>query len=76
MFRHRFLPSLVVLALSAPAACLAQATPPTPDKAAMTALLDKHCARCHQLEKTTGKYKDHPAGNFGFILDLTLRLWR
>ena len=32
-------------------------------------LLDKHCARCHQAGKTTGKFKDKPADDFGFILD-------
>ncbi|MBE7197913.1 MAG: DUF4384 domain-containing protein [Parafilimonas terrae] len=34
-------------------------------------LLDRHCARCHQDGKTTGRFKDRPAGNFGFVLDET-----
>ena len=33
-------------------------------------VLGKHCAKCHQVGKTTGKYKDRPAKNFGYILDL------
>lgn len=47
---------------------LAQA--PDVTSGTIVGLLDKHCARCHQLEKTVGKYKDRPAGNFGFVLDL------
>ncbi len=34
-----------------------------------SAILDKHCARCHQDGKLTGKFKERPAGNFGFVLD-------
>jgi hypothetical protein len=71
MLRRGLLLCLLILIFDyVPSSSRAQ-TPAAPvDRAAMTALLDKHCARCHQLEKTTGKYKDHPAANFGFILDL------
>ena len=34
-----------------------------------SAILDKHCARCHQDGKLTGRFKERPAGNFGFVLD-------
>ncbi len=32
-------------------------------------ILDKHCARCHAVGHLTARYKDKPAGNFGFVLD-------
>ena len=36
----------------------------------VSSLLDKHCARCHEVGKTTGRFKDRPAGEFGFVLDM------
>ena len=35
----------------------------------MAPILDKHCARCHQSGKTTGRYKERPAADFGYVLD-------
>ena len=36
----------------------------------VSSLLDKHCARCHEVGKTTGRFKERPAGEFGFVLDM------
>ena len=37
--------------------------------ASVSQILDKHCARCHEAGKTTGRFKERPAGDFGFVLD-------
>ena len=41
----------------------------SPGWSAAATILEKHCARCHEDGKTTGRFKDRPAGNFGFVLD-------
>lgn len=36
---------------------------------AVAPILDKHCARCHGAVRKAARYKERPAGDFGFVLD-------
>lgn len=64
---HRFAAGLVGVALGAALSGPAHAE--GDPWSAMAPLLDKHCARCHQVGKTAGRYKERPGGNFGYVLD-------